>query len=132
MSENYEFSAEQNRVLSALHRSLSYFALANVALGLATLALAYILAVQEDELFAGIIVLALGVLYCALGFVWRRPLDNIKNIVHTSDQDVDELMVATEDFRKAFMVSAVIFAGFLLLRLLLSFGDMFFDTDLGQ
>lgn len=132
MSENYEFSEQQNSVLGALHRSLNYFSLANVALGLATLVLAYILAAQEDEWFAAIVVLALGVLYCALGVVWRRPLDNIRNIIGTKDRDVDELMVATEDFRKAFMVSAIIFAGFLLLRLILSFGDLFIDTDLGQ
>lgn len=132
MSENYEFSAEQNRVFGSLHRSLSLFALANVALGLATLVLAYILAAHEDELFAAIVVTGLGILYCILGVAWRRPLDNIRNIIHTKDQDVDELMVATEDFRKAFMVSAAIFAGFLLLRLILSFGDLLFDTDLGQ
>ena len=132
MSENYEFSAQQNTVFSALHRSLSYFALANIALGISTLAIAYILAFQEDQMFAASTVLVLGVLYCALGVVWRQPLDNLRNIITTKDQDIDELMVVTDDFRKAFMVSAGIFAGFLLLRVILSFGYLFADTDLGQ
>lgn len=132
MSEHYDFSAQENMVFNALRRSLSYFALANVALGIATLAIAYILAFEEDEAFAGGTVLVLGILYCALGLLWRRPLDNIRNIITTKDHDVDELMVVTDELKKAFMVSAGIFAAFLLLRLVLSFGHLFTDTDLGQ
>jgi hypothetical protein len=132
MPDDYEFSARQNSVLSALHRSVSYFALANVVLGIATLVLAYILAFHEDELFAAIVVMVIGILYGALGFVWRLPLDNIRSIIDTEDRDIDELMVAADDFRRAFMLSTAIFAAFLLLRLMLSFGDLFIDTDLGQ
>jgi hypothetical protein len=132
MPDHYEFSASQNRVFSALHRSVGYFALANIVLGISTLVIAYILAVHEDELFAGIAVMGLGILYGALGVVWRLPLDNIRNIIDTEDKDIDELMIAADDFKKAFMISTVIFAGFLLLRLILSFGELFTDTDLGQ
>ena len=131
MSDNYEFSGEQNAVFRSLHRGLNYFALANIALGISTLALAYILAFEEDEVFAAVLVSALGILYCALGVVWRRPLDNLRRIVTTRGQDIDELMVVTDDLKWAFMVSAGIFAGFLVLRLVLSFGYLF-DTDLGQ
>jgi hypothetical protein len=106
--------------------------LANVVLGICTLVIAYILAVHEDELFAAAAVLGIGILYGVLGVVWRQPLDNIRNVIDTEDQDINELMVAADDFRKAFMISTAVFAGFLLLRLILSFGDLFTDTDLGQ
>ncbi|MEZ4554422.1 MAG: hypothetical protein R3B59_11025 [Dehalococcoidia bacterium] len=131
MPDNYEFSAQQDTVFQGLHRSLNLFALANIALGIATLVIAYILAVEEDEVFAGGVVLVLGILYCALGVVWRRPLDNLRRIVRTRGEDINELMVVTDDLKWAFMVSAGIFAAFLVLRLILSFGYLF-DTDLGQ
>jgi hypothetical protein len=124
MAEQYEFSARQNSVFTALRRSARYFAIANLVLGIATLVLAYILAAHEDELFAALVVVGLGLLYGALAVAWRQPLDNIRNITDTENRDIDELMVAAEDLRRAFMISTLVFAGFLLLRLILSFGDL--------
>lgn len=132
MPENYEFSTEQNSVFIDLRRNLRYFSLANIALGIATLVLAYLLAFHEDEAFAAISVLLMGALYCVLGVAWRRPMDNLQRIVETEGQDIDELMIAAGDLKKAFMVSTAIFVGFLLLRFVLSFGWLFTDTDLGQ
>lgn len=107
MSQNYEFSEQENKSFSGLYNRLNYFTILTVISGIFVAIDAYIVLAYLNSNIGALQVLGIGLFYVVLGVILRRPLDNIKNIITTKDKDISELMIVIDDFKQAFMVATV-------------------------
>ena len=115
MSEGYEFTEQQNQEFSTLHSRIHYFTIFIVIAGVLITVNAYFLITGRQGLTA-LPVLGVGLLFVVLGVLFRRPLDNIRNIINTQRKDIPELMRAIDDFTQAFWAASIV--GFVYLALL--------------
>ena len=117
----YEFSADQNKVIKSLSQRLI---LLSVLIILAGIALVFF----EIQLItaSGFTLQTLTFLFAALtsiltSIVLFRPSDNLKRIVNTEGNDVEELMTAFDEFRGGFKIILGMIVVSLVLNILASF-----------
>jgi hypothetical protein len=115
--QEYEFSIEQNAIFRQLLKWLNLFSIFFIIAGALILVVALIMITSTEGLRA-VPGLGIGLVMLALGILFRRPMDNVKNILDTQGRDISELMVAMKDFSQAFMSGAIIGSIFVVLVLI--------------
>ena len=104
----YEFTAEENRVVDRVRRKLQHIAILFLALGALQLVESFLLtdpAARWTSMGSAILLLALGWLF------WR-PLDNFRRIVTTEGRDIREVITALKDLRLAYLGAEIILVVF--------------------
>lgn len=115
MSE-YEFTPEQERTFGELLKWLNLFSIFFIVAGLLISVVAFLM-FQTVEGNAALPGFGIAIAMIAIGVLFRRPMDNIKNILNTEGRDISELMIAIKDFSQAFLSGAVV-AGLFVLMIL--------------
>jgi hypothetical protein len=100
----YEFTAEENGLITQVGQKLRHISILFLVLGGLQLAQSFLLA---DSLGRWIS-LGAALLLLVLGWLFMRPLDNLRRIVSTTGQDIHEVMVAIQDLRTAYLAAEVI------------------------
>jgi disulfide bond formation protein DsbB len=102
---DYEFSARENQRVMRLHQRLLIVSLGLFVLG-ALLAVGAFSRPRDELLWVQLLG---GICFMVLGFVFWRPLDNLKRITTKTGTDISELMTAVSDLRLAFGTAAIVF-----------------------
>ncbi len=121
--QEFEFTAEHNAVFKDLLKWLNLFSLLFIVAGV-LIAVVAALMITGSEGMNALPGVGISLVMIALGVLFRRPMDNIRNITETEGRDISELMVAMKDFTQAFLSGAVIgliFVGLVIWRLLVLF-----------
>lgn len=101
----YEFTAEQNKSIDRLRQKLWHIALMLSISGAFLLINSY-----TAETTRGVWGTAVPALcFVVMGFVFFRPLDNLKRITATKGHDILEMMIGMDDLRIAFATAQVVF-----------------------
>ncbi|TFG86838.1 MAG: hypothetical protein E4H19_04360 [Chromatiales bacterium] len=100
----YEFSDEENRHIDSLRRKLQHIAILFLLLGALQLVQSFLL---TDET-ARWISLAASILILGLGWLFIRPLDNLRRIITTEGQDIREVVIAIKDLSSAYLGAEII------------------------
>ncbi len=101
----YEFTAEQNQSIDQLRTKLSTISIMLIVAGALLIFFAHSGETSRAIWYEGILAIALIV----LGFVYYRPVDNLKRVTSTADHDILLMMIAMNDLRIAFARAQVIF-----------------------
>ncbi len=102
----YEFSEAENRPLRNLRRTTMHIAILFVAFGALELAGAFLLA----DVVGRWISLGVAMLFLTLGWLYVRPLDNLRRVIDGKGQDIRQIMIALSDLRVAYLGGEVIVA----------------------
>lgn len=113
MSE-YEFTEEQEKLFGSLLNWLNWFSILFVVAGLLISVVAFLM-FQGPEGNAALPGFGIALAMIAIGVLFRRPMDNIKNILTTEGRDISELMIAIKDFAQAFLSGAIVAGLFVLM-----------------
>lgn len=100
----YEFTAEENQLITQVGRKLAHIGILFVVLGAAQMIQSFLL----GDPLARWIRLGSALLLFGLGWLFSRPLDNLRRIVATTGKDIEEVMVAIRDLRAAYLAAEVI------------------------
>lgn len=111
----YEFTTKENQSVARLHQKLLWISVGLFLLG-AMLSIGAFFRPRPELMWAQLLA---GVPFIMLGFVFWRPLDNLKRITTRTGTDITELMTAVSDMRLAFGTAAIVFG---ILSLLTLFG----------
>ena len=108
----YEFDSKQNRVIEELARAMQWIAtplqLVGFLYGLAAV-LSFVHAIGHAEAAFGAVWAFLGGLFfLGLGGWTRKAAQSFQRVVTTSGTDIDNLMDALDDLRKAFSLLSVV------------------------
>ena len=102
----YEFTAEENRHIDQLRRKIQHIAILFLVLGALQLADSLL---QSNAAPAGRWISVGGaILVLALGWLFLRPLDNLRRIITTEGQDVREVITAVKDMRAAYLAGEIV------------------------
>jgi hypothetical protein len=113
----YEFSDEENRHIDSLRRRLQYIAILFLVLGTLQLVQSFLL----TDVTGRWISLAASFLILGLGWLFMRPLDNLRRIITTEGQDIREVVIAIKDLRAAYLgaeIIMLIFAGGIIIEVM--------------
>lgn len=102
----YEFTELQNQRIDQITQKLSHISIIFFAFAVVQLLGAFLVSTGPVVWGAA----ASGVLFLGLGYVYHRPLDNLKNITTTKGRDIDELMIGLDDLHIAFLTGQVLIA----------------------
>lgn len=100
----YEFTTRQNETLGATARWVGIWAWFAIIAG-ALMILGGVLTLPE-----GIANLVLGGVYLFVGISFRGAAGSLRSVVETAGSDVEHLMSAMENLRKAFMIMVILTA----------------------
>ena len=100
----YEFSAEENRLVDQVRRKLQHVAILFLVLGALQLIESFMLSDPTGRWIS----LGSAILVLALGWLFWRPLDNFRRIVSTQGQDIREVVTAIKDLRAAYLGAEII------------------------
>jgi hypothetical protein len=100
----YEFTDEENRHIDSLGRRLQHIAVLFLVLGVLQLVQSFLL----TDTAARWISLGASLLILGLGWLFIRPLDNLRRITTTEGQDIGEVVVAIKDLRAAYLGAEII------------------------
>src|SRR5262245_8851616 len=95
----YEFTAEENKVVDQVRRKLGHIAILFVILGLLQLVESFMLTDPASRWIS----MGAAVLLLALGWLFMRPLDNFRRIITTEGRDIREVITAIKDLRMAYL-----------------------------
>ena len=101
----YEFTTEQNEAIDSLREKILHVSVLMFVMGI-------LLELQGHLFFEGTTLAYLsigGAIYIVLGFVFFRPIDNLRRITTMEGEDIFQLMVAMDDLRIAFTVGTVVY-----------------------
>lgn len=101
----YEFTAEQNQSIDKLRTKLSTISIMLILAGALLLFFAHSGETLRAIWYAGIPAIA----FIILGFVYYRPVDNLKRVTSTDGHDILIMMIAMNDLRIAFATAQVLF-----------------------
>ena len=91
----YEFTAEENRVIDQVRRKLQHIAVLFLLLGVLQLIGSFLLTDPAGRWIS----VGSAILLLALGWLFWRPLDNFRRIISTEGQDIREVVTAIKDLR---------------------------------
>jgi len=100
----YEFTAEENRVVDQVRRKLQHIAILFLALGALQLADSFPLTDPVGRWTS----VGAAILLLALGWLFWRPLDNFRRIITTEGCDIREVITALKDLRVAYLGAEII------------------------
>jgi len=100
----YEFSGAENRRVRSLRGTILHIAFLFVAFGALQLAGSFFLV----DIAGRWISLAAAVLFLVLGWLYVRPLDNLRRVVESNGQDIRQMMAALSDLRVACLGGEII------------------------
>lgn len=100
----YEFTAEENRLIDQVRRKLLQISALFLVLGLLQLVQSFLL---TDEVGRWIS-LGAAIALLLLGWLFMRPVDNFRRIVTTTGHDIHEVGIAIRDLRTAYLGAEVI------------------------
>jgi hypothetical protein len=100
----YEFTAEENRVVDQVSRKLKHIAILFLALGALQLADAFMLTDPTGRWTS----MGAALLLLLLGWLFWRPLDNFRRIITTEGSDIREVITALKDLRLAYLGAEII------------------------
>lgn len=100
----YEFTADENGLITQLGRKLRHISILFFVLGVVQLAQSFLLSDSAGRWIS----LAASILLLGLGWLFMRPLDNFRRIVTTTGQDIDEVVIAIKDLRAAYFAAEII------------------------
>jgi hypothetical protein len=100
----YEFNAEENRLIEHLARKLLHIAILFLVLGVLQLVESFMLADPTGRWIS----LAVAILVLGLGWLFMRPLDNFRRVVSTEGHDMREIVTAIKDLRTAYLGAEII------------------------
>lgn len=100
----YEFSADENRLVDQVRSKLQHVALLFLVLGALQLIESFMLSDPTGRWIS----LGSAFLLLALGWLFWRPLDNFRRIVSTQGQDIREVVTAIRDLRAAYLGAEII------------------------
>jgi hypothetical protein len=104
----YEFTAEENRVIDQVRRKLQHIAVLFLILGVLQLIGSFLLTDPAGRWIS----LGSAILLLALGWLFWRPLDNFRRIISTEGQDIREVVTAIKDLRAAYLAAEIILVVF--------------------
>ena len=100
----YEFTAEENRVIDQVRRKLQHIAVLFLILGVLQLIGSFLLTDPAGRWIS----VGSAILLLALGWLFWRPLDNFRRIISTEGQDIREVVTAIKDLRAAYLAAEII------------------------
>jgi hypothetical protein len=100
----YEFTEEENRHINSLRRKVQHIAILFLLLGALQLVQSFLLTDQPDRWIS----LSAALLILGLGWLFMRPLDNLRRITTTEGQDIREVVIAIKDLRAAYIGAEII------------------------
>jgi hypothetical protein len=100
----YEFTADENRLISQVGTKLGHIAVLFLLLGGVQLLQSFMLTGAWGRWIS----LGAALLLFVLGWLFFRPLDNLRRIVTTTGQDAHEIVEAIRELRTAYLVAEVI------------------------
>jgi hypothetical protein len=100
----YEFTAEENRVIDQVRRKLQHIAVLFLLLGVLQLIGSFLLTDPAGRWIS----VGSALLLLALGWLFWRPLDNFRRIITTEGQDIREVITAIKDLRAAYFAVEII------------------------
>jgi hypothetical protein len=100
----YEFTAEENRVIDQVRRKLQHIAVLFLLLGVLQLIGSFLLTDPAGRWIS----VGSAILLLALGWLFWRPLDNFRRIISTEGQDIREVVTAIKDLRAAYLAAEII------------------------
>ena len=104
----YEFTAEENRVIDQVRRKLQHIAVLFLLLGVLQLIGSFLLTDPAGRWIS----VGSAILLLALGWLFWRPLDNFRRIISTEGQDIREVVTAIKDLRAAYLAAESILIDF--------------------
>lgn len=114
MTNQYEFSANENQKFSAMVGQMQRFAMTTIIIGIFLFLFSILQANADPDMsFFSITTLATAadsVVVVLVGIIWIRPAQEFKKIVTTQGHDVEELMKAFQELREGFLVIIVLLA----------------------
>jgi hypothetical protein len=100
----YEFTADENRLIAQVGTKLRHISILFLALGALQLAQSFML----GDPLGRWISLGASLLLFGLGWLFYRPLDNLHRILTTSGKDIHEVVAAIKDLRAAYLAAEII------------------------
>jgi hypothetical protein len=100
----YEFTAEENQLIAQVDSKLRQIAILFILLGGLQLVQSFMI----GDALGRWISLGAALLLLGLGWLFMRPLDNLRRIVTTTGRDIQEVMMAMGDLRAAYLVAEII------------------------
>lgn len=104
----YEFTEEENRHIDSLRRKLQQVSILFLVLGSLQLVQSFLLTDDTQRWFS----LGAALLILGLGWLFMRPLDNLRRITTTTGQDIREIVIAIQDLRAAYLGAEIIMLAF--------------------
>ncbi|HEY5678582.1 MAG TPA: hypothetical protein VIS55_00790 [Pseudomonadales bacterium] len=101
----YEFTAAENQSIDQLRTKLSSISIMLVVAGALLVFFALGGETSQAIWYSAIPAIA----FIVLGYVYYRPVENLKRVTSTHGQDIMIMMMAMNDLRIAFTISQVIF-----------------------
>ena len=102
----YEFTAQQNQSIDHLRQKLVHISIMLVLGGVLLLSVGHIVTDDSRTIWYTVVP---AVSFIVLGFVYYRPVDNLKRITTTKGHDILEMMIGMDDLRIAFTTAQVVF-----------------------
>jgi hypothetical protein len=104
----YEFTEEENRHIDSLRRKVQQVSVLFLMLGVLQLVQSFLLTGETERWIS----LGAALLILGLGWLFTRPLDNLRRITTTTGQDIREVVIALEDLRAAYLGAEFIMLAF--------------------
>lgn len=104
----YEFTEEENRHIDSLRRKVQQVSVLFLILGSLQLVQSFLLTDETQRWIS----LGAALLILGLGWLFLRPLDNLRRITTTTGQDIREVVIALEDLRAAYLGAEFIMLAF--------------------
>lgn len=104
----YEFTEEENRHIDSLRRKVQQVSVLFLILGALQLVQSFLLTDETQRWIS----LGAALLILGLGWLFLRPLDNLRRITTTTGQDIREVVIALEDLRAAYLGAEFIMLAF--------------------
>ncbi len=103
----YEFTREQNKIISNVALRCIVNAIAMSLLGVVNL-IGAITTWGNVATFLSIVGLLYGVLFTVVGVAFFRPSDNFRRVTTTQGNDIAEIMTGLKELRTGFKVTSIL------------------------
>jgi hypothetical protein len=110
----YEFTAEQNKVIGHVALRCVVNAVLLALLGLVGL-IGAIISLRDATLLLSIVGMLYGVVFITMGVMFFRPADNFRRVTTTEGQDITEIMAGLNELRGGFKLVSILILALLVL-----------------
>lgn len=100
----YDFSEAENQRLNRLRQTIMHISILFIAFGALQVVASFFIAAIAGRWIS----LASGILFLVLGWLYARPLDNLRRVLYSKGQDIRQILIALSDLRVAYLGGEVI------------------------